>query len=86
MKKTLFLIFLVSASLTACKKKNCWKCTTKEVGGAATILPGSQATSKSTVCDKTEEEIRQWEKDNTGTETYEENGQQYTLTATTICE
>lgn len=55
MKKVLLLLIL-GGSLISCKKKPCWECLTKDYD-----KPSTPTTS--TVCDKTEEEIRQYEKD-----------------------
>jgi hypothetical protein len=85
MKQRIFLIMITLVSFTACKKKDCWKCTAEEVGGAASILPGSKSVSDSTVCGKTEEEIRKYEQEKTGTFTYEEAGQTHTLVSKVTC-
>lgn len=85
MKKSLLLIFVVSVSLIACKKKDCWKCTAEEKGGAATILPGSKSVTDSTICGKTEEEIRKHEQEMTGDFPYEEDGKAYILTRNVKC-
>jgi hypothetical protein len=84
-KKLLLLLALI-AIYTSCKKKDCWTCTAEETGGAATILPGSKSVTDSTVCDKSEEEIRKYEQEMTGTFPYEENGQTYTLTRKVTCD
>ncbi len=85
MKKLILFSFLAVASMSACKKKDCWKCTIEETGGAATILPGSKSVTDSTVCDKSEEEIRKYEAEVTGDFPYEEDGQTYTLTRRVKC-
>jgi hypothetical protein len=64
MKKiaVLLIITLISAS---CQKKYCWKCTiSSQANGGA----GSSKTT-TTVCDKTESEIRDYEKSATMTTT-----------------
>lgn len=53
MKKVLLLLIL-GVSLTSCKKKPCWECRAIHFGNPSDI--------STTVCDKTEEEIRQYEK------------------------
>ena len=86
MKKNMFPLLLIIALCGACKKKDCWKCTAEEVGGAASILPGSKSVTDSTVCGKSEEEIRKYEQEHTGTFPYEEDGKTYTLTSKVTCD
>lgn len=56
MKKVLLLLIL-GGSLLSCKKKPCWECERTEHSDQTT-------TTSASVCDKTEEEIKQYEKDN----------------------
>ena len=86
MKKLALPLLLLIALGVSCKKKDCWKCTAEEVGGAATILPGSKSVTDSTICGKTEEEIRKYEQEMTGTFPYEEDGQTYNLTRKVTCD
>lgn len=85
MKKFILPLLIISFG-ASCKKKDCWKCTAEEVGGAASILPGSKSVTDSTICGKTEEEIRKYEQEKTGTFSYEEDGKTYTLTSKVTCE
>lgn len=84
--KKIILSLLVITVYTSCKKKDCWKCTAEETGGAATILPGSKSITDSTVCGKTGEEIKKYEQEMTGTFSYDENGQTYSLTRKVTCD
>ncbi len=63
--KTYFfcLIFVASFLTSSCKRKYCWDCTFySQVGG----YPNSMVKKEEKVCDKTENEIRDYEKAATG--------------------
>jgi hypothetical protein len=62
MKKIVFFVFVLSFSFISCKKeeKQCWDCvaTGKATSGGSTYT----ATQTTSICDKTETEIREIEK------------------------
>lgn len=57
MKKIAVLIIITLIS-TSCQKKYCWKCTISSQANGGL----SSSTTTTTVCDKTESEIRDYEK------------------------
>lgn len=84
MKKTISLLLLaVAFSFGACKKSGCWKCTTKQANNQAVFFSGAAA--KFTECNKTEAEIRQLERDRSGTQIDTSTGVTHTSIATTTC-
>ncbi len=64
MKKIRLLSLLAASVLlfSACQKKYCWQCNTYVIGSKG--LGSNKNPIKSTVCDKTEKQIRQYEQDN----------------------
>lgn len=87
MKKVLFLFVALTATVFSCKKesekKYCWKCIT-----TVTMTPssaGGTGTSTNTVCDQSEEQIRNYEKAGTQTTTSSAGGVTVTMKSTTKC-
>jgi hypothetical protein len=59
-------VFLFSLTLASCQSKYCWDCTiSTQMGGYA----GSQVITHKTVCDKTKDEIADYEKQGTSMKT-----------------
>ncbi len=84
MKQTTSLLLLaVAITFGACKKNGCWKCTTKQTNNQAVLFSGAAA--RFTECGKTEAEIRQLEKDRSGTQLHTSNHVTHTSIATTTC-
>lgn len=87
MKKTLLLLGF-AALLASCSKdkkddaKHCWTCKV-----AVTYTPdmGANSTIDQEVCDRTEAEIRQYEKAGTVSQTVNNNGMTITQSAVTTC-
>jgi hypothetical protein len=83
MKRALFTI-LIFACLSCKKEKSyCWKCTTKVIYYPSSI--GGNGTSNNTVCDKTQDEIDNYEKAATSTTTSSSGGITVTIKHTTTC-
>lgn len=86
MKKSLFAILVLI--LFSCEKKSgCYTCTTKfdvTHSDSTEIVTWSVSDTKD-FCDKTGEQIRQYEKDNTTTTTYVNDGVRTTTKSTTNC-
>jgi hypothetical protein len=87
MKKFSILVLAIMISALSCKKesekKYCWKCTTK-----VTMTPtsaGGSGTSTNTVCDQSDEQIRNYEKAGTQTTTSSSGGYTVTMKSTTTC-
>jgi hypothetical protein len=74
--KSLFL--LIALAISSCEKKYCWKCTVMSQSNGGVNY--SQTTTN--VCDKTESEIKDYEK--AGTMTTRSNG--ITVYTSTSCE
>ncbi|MBL7717792.1 MAG: hypothetical protein JNL72_03065 [Flavipsychrobacter sp.] len=85
MRKTLFVFAAALIALSSCKKRNCWRCTTQVTAKNTNWLPPSGAAARNTYCDMTEAEIRQVEKDGTGTHTVVQEGKTYVSTTRTTC-
>lgn len=84
MKKTTSLLLLaVAITFGACRKAGCWKCTTRQANESGPGVSGAAA--KFTECDKNEVEIRQLEKERSGTQTTTINGKTHTSTVITTC-
>jgi hypothetical protein len=77
---TIILLTLITAS---CEKKQCWQCTlTQTTYGAGNQSP---VTVNNTVCDKTEKEIRDYEKGASSTATARSGNVTVTITSITTC-
>lgn len=82
--KKILLTILIIAGLSCTKDKSyCWKCTTKVIYSPSSI--GGSGTSNNTVCDKTQEEIDNYEKAGTRTSTSSSGGITVTIKHTTSC-
>jgi hypothetical protein len=72
---------VLMCTLLSCQKQYCWKCQTTTV-----VSPtGDVSHSNANVCDKTEKEIRQYEKDHTTQKTGNSGGQTVMLNIITSC-
>jgi hypothetical protein len=87
MKKVSILFVALTFTAFSCKKesekKYCWKCIT-----TVTMTPssaGGSGTSTNTVCDQSEEQIRNYEKAGTQTTTSSSGGYTLTMKSTTHC-
>ena len=83
-RKALLIFGLTITILPGCKKKYCWKCTIesgRQLGGIK-----SSNTTTEDVCDKTKKEIRDYEDDNSSTETGTGGVAGLIETKTTRCE
>ncbi len=88
MKRLLLLTTLLFCTVTfgvsSCKKeetKYCWECVTKRVNQQYPALNTITTSTKTTICDKTGDDIKTYEKENTSQTT----GNSYVLTTTTTC-
>lgn len=78
MKMLSYLLLFSALSLSACKKKYCWECTT-ETTGAGTIAPQTVS-----YCDMTEDEIK--DKEGTSTVQIAQGVKTVTATVSTSCQ
>ena len=86
MKKiTTLLLIAVAVSFGSCKKNGCWKCTTRFTGSAHWWIPEKGSAAMVKYCDKTEAEIRQIEKDGTGTQIMMQGDKSYEAERKTTC-
>ena len=77
MKRLSYLLLFSGLSLTACKKKYCWECTTETTGGATVT------SATNTYCDITEDDIR--DKEGTSTSQITTGVKTITVTNNTVC-
>jgi hypothetical protein len=86
-KKTIaFSLVAIAATIFACSKKNdsfCWKCMTTVTYSPSSA--GGSGSSSSTMCNQTEDQIRQVEKAGTSTSTGSYGGYTTTIKTTTHC-
>lgn len=83
MKALLFITLLIAGVSCSKEKTYCWKCTTKVTYSPTSI--GGSGTSSNTVCDKTQEEIDNYEKAGSKITTSSSGGITVIIKHTTTC-